>query len=185
MLFVHYANHFYPLYLESRAGGDGSRCYHTQSRHARHRLLSNKRAGLRLHYPAWLVRLIVLLLLVANVINLGADVGAMGAALQLLLGGKPRLYTVAFGILSIAAEIFIGYAIYAGFLKWLTLSLFAYVAVVFAVHVHGRKRCWGSLCTPHVHTWQCDGASRCARHHDQPVFVFLAGGLGGRRPATS
>ncbi len=91
--------------------------------------------NLRRHYSPWLLRLIVVLLLVANVINLGADLGAMGAALRLLLGGSARLYTVAFGVLCIAAETFVSYALYAGLLKWLTLSLFAYVAVVFAVHV--------------------------------------------------
>ncbi len=77
----------------------------------------------------------MLLLLVANVINLGADLGAMGAALALLLGGNARLYTVGFGVACVLAEVFLSYALYAGFLKWLTLSLFAYVAVVFTVHV--------------------------------------------------
>lgn len=91
--------------------------------------------NLRRHYPVWLLRLVVLLLLVANVINLGADLGAMGAALRLMLGGSARLYTVFFGILCVVAEVFISYTLYAGFLKWLTLSLFAYVAVVFTVHV--------------------------------------------------
>ncbi len=91
--------------------------------------------NLRRHYPVWLVRAVVLLLLAANTINLGADVGAMGAALKLLLGGSARLYTLGFGALCIVAEIFISYAVYAGLLKWLTLSLFAYVAVVFSVHM--------------------------------------------------
>ncbi len=91
--------------------------------------------NLRRHYSPWLVRIIVLLLLVANIINLGADLGAMGAALSLLLGGSPRLYTVAFGMLCVVAEIFISYGLYSGVLKWLTLSLFAYVGVVFAAHV--------------------------------------------------
>ncbi|MGI4941909.1 MAG: NRAMP family divalent metal transporter [Janthinobacterium lividum] len=91
--------------------------------------------NLRRHYNPWIVRVIVALLLVANVINLGADIGAMGAALRLLLGGNARLYTVGFGILCVVAEVFLSYAVYAGILKWLTLSLFTYVAVVFAVHV--------------------------------------------------
>ena len=91
--------------------------------------------NLRRHYSPWLVRTIVCLLLVANIINLGADLGAMGAALKLLLGGTAQLYTLAFGVLCIVAEVFFSYAFYAGFLKWLTLSLFAYVAVVFASHV--------------------------------------------------
>ena len=54
--------------------------------------------NLRRHYHLWLGRAIVLLLLTANVINLGADLGAMGAAVRLLLGGSDRLYTVGFGI---------------------------------------------------------------------------------------
>ena len=91
--------------------------------------------NLRRHYAPWLGRAIVLLLLAANVINLGADLGAMGAALRLLLGGNDRLYTVGFGILCVLAEIFISYAVYSGVLKWLTLSLFSYVAVVLTVHV--------------------------------------------------
>jgi NRAMP (natural resistance-associated macrophage protein)-like metal ion transporter len=98
--------------------------------------------NLRRHYSMWLLRVIVLLLLVANVINLGADLGAMGAALALLLGGSSRLYTIGFGILCVVAEIFISYAWYAGLLKWLTVFLFSYVAVVFAVHVP-----WGEALT--------------------------------------
>ena len=94
--------------------------------------------NLRRHYTPGLGRVIVLLLLVANVINLGADLGAMSAALRLLLGGNDRLYTVGFGILCVVAEVFISYAVYSGALKWLTLSLFSYVAVVLTVHVPWR-----------------------------------------------
>ena len=54
--------------------------------------------NLHRHYSPWLLRAVVLLLLVANVINLGADIGAMGAALGLLIGGPVHLYTVVFGI---------------------------------------------------------------------------------------
>ena len=91
--------------------------------------------NLRRHYSPWIVRSVVLLLLVANIINLAADIGAMGAALELLIGGNPRLYAVLFGILCIVLEVFVRYKTYAAFLKWLTLSLFAYVAVVFAIHL--------------------------------------------------
>ena len=91
--------------------------------------------NLRRHYPSWVVRAIVVLLLVANTINLGADLGAMGAAVKLLIGGSSRLYTIGFGILCVLDEVFLTYAVYASVLKWLTVSLFAYVAVVFAVHV--------------------------------------------------
>src|ERR1041385_6643101 len=91
--------------------------------------------NLRRHYSPWLLRVVVLLLLIANVFNLGADLGAMGAALGLLIGGHDQLYTVLFGIVCILLETFISYARYAAVLKWTTLSLFAYVAVVFAAGV--------------------------------------------------
>lgn len=91
--------------------------------------------NLRRHYPAWVLRFVVVLLLVANVINLGADLGAMGAAAQLLVGGSGLLYSVLFCIVCILLETFLSYARYAAVLKWLTLSLFAYVAVAFAAHV--------------------------------------------------
>ncbi len=113
--------------------------------------------NLRRHYRPWLVRTIVSLLLAANVINLGADVGAMGAALKLLLGGNARLYTTGFGILCIIAEIFVSYALYAGLLKWLTLSLFAYIAVVFTAHVPWSAALLGTL-VPHL-TFDADHAT--------------------------
>src|SRR5664279_716313 len=91
--------------------------------------------NLRRHYSPWLLRAVVLLLLVANVINLGADIGAMGAALGLLIGGPEKFYAVVFGVVCILLEVFMSYARYASILKWATLSLFAYVAVVFAAQV--------------------------------------------------
>ncbi|MBK5570889.1 Nramp family divalent metal transporter [Ensifer sp. SSB1] len=91
--------------------------------------------NLRRHYPASLARVATLMLLIANVINIGADLAAMGAALQLLAGGPQLVYAVTFGIVCVLLEIFVRYRRYATFLKWLTLSLFAYVAVVFAVDV--------------------------------------------------
>ena len=91
--------------------------------------------NLRRHYSPWLLRSVVLLLLIANVINLGADLGAMGAALGLLAGGPKLLYAVLFGVICILLEAYISYARYAAVLKWATLTLFAYVGVVFAAHV--------------------------------------------------
>ncbi len=91
--------------------------------------------NLRRHYPHWLLRVVVLLLLVANIANLGADLGAMGAALQLLIGGPTLVYTILFAAICVGLEIFLSYARYAAIMKWMTLSLFSYVAVVFVVHV--------------------------------------------------
>jgi NRAMP (natural resistance-associated macrophage protein)-like metal ion transporter len=91
--------------------------------------------NLRRHYSPWLLRVVVGLLVIANVINLGADLGAMGAALALTIGGSGHAYTILFGVVCILLEVFISYARYAAILKWATLSLFAYVAVVFAAKV--------------------------------------------------
>lgn len=91
--------------------------------------------NLRRHYPPWLLYGVVGLLLIANVINLGADLGAMGAALQLMIGGSHHGYTVLFGVVCILLQVLVSYQRYAAVLKFLTLTLFAYVAVVFAVHV--------------------------------------------------
>jgi len=91
--------------------------------------------NLRRHYPPWLLRVVVLLLLVANIINLGADLGAMGAAVGLMVGGPVHVYAAAFGLVCVLLEIFITYERYAAILKWTTLSLFIYVAVVFSVDI--------------------------------------------------
>ena len=91
--------------------------------------------NLRDHYPRALVYSMVLLLVVANTINLGADVGAMGAALNLLFPGPRLLYVAAFGLVSVLLEVFVKYARYVFYLKWLTLSLFAYVGVALVSHV--------------------------------------------------
>jgi Mn2+/Fe2+ NRAMP family transporter len=80
-----------------------------------------------------LVLIAIFLLVLANTINIGADLGAMGAALQLLIGGPAFLYVVAFGVISVGLEIFVRYARYVSVLKYLTLSLLAYVATVFVV----------------------------------------------------
>jgi NRAMP (natural resistance-associated macrophage protein)-like metal ion transporter len=101
--------------------------------------------NLRQHYPRWMLQAVVVLLLLANIANLGADLGAMGAALNLLIGGPILLYTAGFAVLCVALEVYLSYARYAGVLKWLTLSLFAYVAVVFAVRVPWGEALIGTL----------------------------------------
>jgi NRAMP (natural resistance-associated macrophage protein)-like metal ion transporter len=91
--------------------------------------------NLKRHYPHAVVYGIVGLVVVANIINLGADLGAMGAALKLIIGGPALLYVAGFAVVSVLLEIFSTYARYVGVLKWLTLSLFAYVAVAFVVNI--------------------------------------------------
>lgn len=87
------------------------------------------------HYPVWLLYCIVGLLLVANTINIAADVAAMGDALKLLVGGPAHLYALGFGLLSLVLQIFIPYSHYVHVMKWLTLALFSYVGIVFVVHI--------------------------------------------------
>jgi NRAMP (natural resistance-associated macrophage protein)-like metal ion transporter len=96
-------------------------------------------ANIRAHYPPVLLHAIVGLLLVANTINIAADIGAMGAALKLLIGGPAHLYAIAFGATSLVLQIFVPFPRYAPILKVLTLALFAYVATVFAVTVPWRE----------------------------------------------
>ena len=91
--------------------------------------------NLKQHYPDVVVYSMVTLLVVANTINLGADLGAMSAALKLVIGGPMMLYVLAFGVLTVLLEIFVRYARYVSVLKWLTLSLFAYVGVALVVHM--------------------------------------------------
>jgi NRAMP (natural resistance-associated macrophage protein)-like metal ion transporter len=91
--------------------------------------------NMRKYYPRWLAYIIAGLLVIANVINLGADLSAMGAALQLLIGGSALLYAVIFAVISLLLQIFVPYEKYVNLLKWLTLVLFAYVATVFVVRV--------------------------------------------------
>lgn len=86
-------------------------------------------------FPKSVVMAMVLLLFVANTINLGADLAAMGEAARLVVGGSARLYTVAFAALSLLAVVFIPYHRYVGLLKWFTFSLLAYVGVVFSVKI--------------------------------------------------
>jgi len=101
--------------------------------------------NLRQHYPLWLLRVVVLMLLVANVINLGADLGAMGAVLALIVPGPILVYTAVFGLASVLLEVFLSYARYARILKWTTLSLFSYIAVVFVADVPVAAALRGTL----------------------------------------
>ncbi len=91
--------------------------------------------NIRLHYPSWLLYSVVGLLLIANTINIAADVSAMGEALKLIVGGPAQLYAVAFGVVSMLLQVFVPYRRYVRLLKWLTLALLAYVVTVFVEHI--------------------------------------------------
>jgi NRAMP (natural resistance-associated macrophage protein)-like metal ion transporter len=102
-------------------------------------------ANLRRHFPAKVLFPIVGLLLLANTINIGADLGAMGSALQLLIGGPAIAYTVCFAVVSLLLQVFVPYHRYVKILKWLCVTLFAYVAVVFSVDIPWRQVAVGTL----------------------------------------
>ncbi|MEO5868028.1 MAG: divalent metal cation transporter [Sphingomonas sp.] len=91
--------------------------------------------NLRRHQSPWVLNAIVILLLVANVINIGADLGAMADATTLIAAGPAYLYALGFGVLCIVLQIWVQYASYVKILKWLTLVLFAYPATLLLVHV--------------------------------------------------
>ena len=105
--------------------------------------------NLRKFCPHWIVYSSILLLLLANIINIGADIGAMGESVQILIGGPPLLYVLAFGLVCACAQILLAYRRYAAILKWLSFALLAYVATLFFVKID-----WGALAfglfVPHI-----------------------------------
>ena len=105
-------------------------------------------ANINKMFPRWLTKTLVGLLVVANTINIAADSGAMGEAARLLLGGPLALYVLGFGTLCIATQVFFSYERTVRVLKWLTLVLFAYVAVILTVHVP-----WGQVISESLRPW--------------------------------
>ena len=97
-------------------------------------------ANIKDAFPPLIIKSVVLLLLVANTLNIAADVAAMGEVAELISGYNRHLMTAVFVIVTLLLQIFIAYHRYVRFLKWLTLSLLAYAAVLFTVHVP-----WGEV----------------------------------------
>jgi NRAMP (natural resistance-associated macrophage protein)-like metal ion transporter len=97
-------------------------------------------ANVKSVFPRSVLYGIVGLLLIANTINIAADIAAMGEALRLLAGGSAHLYSVGFGLLCLVLQVFLRYTDYVRYLKWLTLALLSYVAVIFTIHVQ-----WGAV----------------------------------------
>jgi NRAMP (natural resistance-associated macrophage protein)-like metal ion transporter len=103
------------------------------------------------HYPGWLLQAIVALLFIANTINIGADLHAMADAIKLLIDGPRALYVIAVGTISILSAVFLNYDHYVAVLKWTTLSLFAYLAALFAVDLPWQEALLGMM-MPRI-TW--------------------------------
>ncbi|WP_158883929.1 divalent metal cation transporter [Rhodanobacter sp. L36] len=96
--------------------------------------------NMRNHYWRGWAYMLVFAVVVANIINLAADIGAMGAALKLLIGGPALAYATLFAVGSLLLQMYVPFSKYSPFLKVLCLSLFTYVATVFIVHVP-----WGEV----------------------------------------
>ena len=93
-------------------------------------------ANIRRAFPRTVTFTIVALLVVANTLNVSADIAAMGEAMQLLAGGSQALYSIGFGLLCLGLQVFLPYKRYVRWLKWLTLSLLSYVGVAFALDIN-------------------------------------------------
>jgi NRAMP (natural resistance-associated macrophage protein)-like metal ion transporter len=96
-------------------------------------------ANIKSAFPRWVLLGVVGLLLAANTLNVAADIAAMAEALRLVAGGSAHVYAVTFGLLCLVLQVFLPYQTYVGWLKWLTLALLSYVAVVFTAHVDWRQ----------------------------------------------
>ena len=92
-------------------------------------------ANMKLAFPRWVVLAIVAMLLLANTMNIAADIAAMAEALRLLAGGSVHVYAVTFGLLCLLLQVFLPYQTYVRWLKWLTLALLAYVALAFSLQL--------------------------------------------------
>ncbi len=97
-------------------------------------------ANIKTAFHPGVVLAVVLLLLIANTLNIAADIAAMGEVAQLVTGVNQRIMTLVLVLATLGLQIFVPYHRYVNFLKWLTLSLLAYAAVLFVVHVP-----WGSV----------------------------------------
>lgn len=127
------------------------------------------------HYRRKIVLGVVILLIIANVVNLGADLGAMASSLQMLTGFNFIAGALFFALISIIIEVEVGYHVYVKFLKWLTVSLFAYVITGFIIHpqwlfmlraafvprldfsntfIFGIIAVFGTTITPYLFFWQ-------------------------------
>ncbi len=108
---------------------------------------------LRLYYPRWLLSGAVLLLVLANTLNLGADLGAMADATTLLLPGPRAIWVLIFSGFCICMQLFLQYARYIAVLKWLTLALFAYLISAAVVPIDWPRALWHMI-------WPGSGWSR-------------------------
>lgn len=149
-------------------------------------LASNMAAAI----PRPLVLGLVLLLFVANTINIAADLAMMGDVARLVTGMAPHWMTILFAVVSLTLQLFVPYPRYASFLKWLTLSLFSYFAVLLLVQLNWAEvaaglfipripgeaalvmivAIFGTTISPYLFFWQsAQEVEEMGRHHERPL----------------
>ena len=112
-------------------------------------------ANLKRTFPRSVCIAVTATIFFANIVNLAADIAAMGDAVRALVGGPAFLYSMLFGFVSILGEIFVSYERFARILKWGALVLFVYVAAAFTVHVPIRLVLAGSFIPSVTISSQC------------------------------
>ena len=115
-------------------------------------------------FPRPVLLAVVGMLVLANTLNVSADIAAMAEALRLLVGGSAHVYAVTFGLLCLVLQVFLPYKTYVGWLKWLTLALLAYVAVAFMLRLD-----WWQVLAQVVHPRFPDGV-----HTREIVLMVVA-----------
>jgi NRAMP (natural resistance-associated macrophage protein)-like metal ion transporter len=119
-------------------------------------------AVIREHYPRYVLYPVVLLVVMANTLNIGSDLGAMAASLRLLVPLPFPLLAVGFALVILLLEVFVSYKAYVRLLKWLSLALFAYIATAFLVHVPWQ---------------QALAATFVPRFQFTPAFIYILVGI--------
>ncbi len=100
---------------------------------------------IKTHYARWLLYLSVFLLVLANSINIGADLGAMASVGQLLFGAPFIVWLLVITLLSLTLQIFLPYHYYARYLKYLTFALLAYIVTAFLVKQNWSAVLWSTF----------------------------------------
>jgi NRAMP (natural resistance-associated macrophage protein)-like metal ion transporter len=95
-------------------------------------------AAVRIYYPRWVLWGSCSILVVANIINIGADLGGMAEATQLITGIRSLIWIPVYAFFIIGLLFWASYKVIARVFKWLTLVLFAYVFASFYAHVDWR-----------------------------------------------
>lgn len=156
-------------------------------------------ANIKQVFPPVVLKLVVLMLLIANTLNIAADVAAMGEVAELVSGMNRHLMTALFVFGTLLLQIFIPYHRYVFFLKWLTLSLLAYAAVLFTVHVPWSQVAlrtfypsftlnagsaavilgvFGTTISPYLFFWQASEEVEDMKAHDNAAPLATNGAAG-------